>query len=121
MYWQDDWVVGAARPSRGHPPANIASLIRVPLRGAKGEGRSLVFDRVAGRGFVMLWLSRLGLSTDRARSYSALDIGIEIAGHPSCSDSPGWSVVRCGGGLHGSSGCWGYRFQRLYVGSRADG
>ena len=81
----------------------------------------LVFDRVAGRGFVMLLLSRLGLSTDRARSYLALDIGIEIVGHPSCSDSSGWSVVRCGGGLHGSNGCWGYRFQCLYVGSGADG
>ena len=73
----------------------------------------LVFDRVAGRGFVMLWLSRLGLSTDRARSSLALDIGIDIAGHSPCSDCSGWFVVRCGGGLHGIGGCRGYCFQRL--------
>ncbi len=84
-------------------------------------GECLVFNRVVERGFVMLWLSRLVLSTDRARSYLALDIGIEIVGHPSCSDSSGWSVVRCGGGLHGIGCCWGNRFQRLYFGSRADG
>ena len=104
----------------GHRPANIAALIRIPLRGAKGDV-GLVFNRVVGRGFVAWWLSRLGLTVDRARQSLTLESSIEIASHPSCSVIANGCTVRCRGGLHGVGCCRGDRYRCLQFGGRTYG
>lgn len=78
------------------------------------DGSCLGFNRVVGRGFVMLWLSRLGLSVDRARQSATLESGIENASHPSCSVISDGRFVHRRGGLYGFGCCRGDWFQRLH-------
>ena len=85
-----------------------------------GERVGLIFDRVNGRGFVVLWLSRLSLSADRARQSSTLESGIEIASHPSCSVFTDGCIVHRRGSLHGLGCRRGYWFQRLHFGRGTD-
>ena len=74
----------------------------------------LVFNRAVERGFGRERLSRLVISTDRARQSLTLDNGIEIVGYSSFSAIPSGHFLHRRRRLHRRSGSRRDRIQRLF-------
>ena len=74
----------------------------------------LVFNRAVERGFGREWLSRLVISTDRARQSLTLDNGIEIVGYSSLSAISSGHFLHRRRRLHRRSGSRRDRIQCLF-------